>query len=50
MKKTISVAAVAAAAFGFGLAGAQPAQAAPNFTCDTAKLIVPWKPGGGTAI
>lgn len=26
------------------------AQAAPDFPCKTAKLIVPWGPGGGTAV
>jgi tripartite-type tricarboxylate transporter receptor subunit TctC len=32
-----------------GLLGAAPASAA-DFSCSTAKLIVPWKPGGGTAV
>ena len=31
------------------LLAAAPAQAV-EFPCDTAKLIVPWKPGGGTAV
>jgi len=50
MRKTFIGAGAVAAAFGFGLIASGPAQAAPKFECDTAKLIVPWKPGGGTAI
>jgi tripartite-type tricarboxylate transporter receptor subunit TctC len=49
MKKLIAGAAVTAIALGAGLMTG-PAQAKPKFSCDTAKLIVPWKPGGGTAI
>lgn len=40
---------VAAAAVVCGFAGALPAQAA-DIPCNTAKLIVPWKAGGGTHI
>lgn len=41
--RTFAIAAACAGVFGGS------AQAA-DFTCDTAKLIVPWKPGGGTAV
>lgn len=41
--KTLAVAAACAGVFSV------PANAA-DFDCDTAKLIVPWKPGGGTAV
>ena len=40
---------VAAAAVAFGIAAA-PASAAPKIPCSTAKLIVPWKAGGGTHV
>jgi len=40
---------VAAAAVAFGVAAA-PASAAPKIPCSTAKLIVPWKAGGGTHV
>ncbi len=43
---TLSAAALAVAA----LAGALPAAHAAEFSCSTAKLIVPWKPGGGTDV
>ncbi len=49
MRKIITGAAVTAIALGAGLM-AGPAQAKPKFSCDTAKLIVPWKPGGGTGV
>ena len=48
MKKTIVSA--AAAALVAGVAGTGTAQAMPKFSCETAKLIVPWKPGGDTAV
>jgi tripartite-type tricarboxylate transporter receptor subunit TctC len=32
------------------LAGMLPAAHAADFSCSTAKLIVPWKPGGGTDV
>jgi len=41
--KTVAVAAVCLGAMG-------GASQAADFKCDTAKLIVPWKPGGGTAV
>ncbi len=50
MKKTMIGAVAATVALSFGLINSGSAQAAPKFSCDTAKLIVPWKPGGGTAI
>jgi tripartite-type tricarboxylate transporter receptor subunit TctC len=50
MKKTMIGAAAAAVALSFGLINTGPAQAAPKFSCDTAKLIVPWGPGGDTAV
>ena len=31
-------------------AGILPAAQAAEFSCSTAKLIVPWKPGGGTDV
>ena len=47
MKKILKSLVLSAA--GLGLFGAAPASAV-EFTCSTAKLIVPWKPGGGTAV
>jgi tripartite-type tricarboxylate transporter receptor subunit TctC len=44
---SIAAAAVAGAAF---LSSTAPAAAAPDFRCNTAKLIVPWKAGGGTQV
>jgi tripartite-type tricarboxylate transporter receptor subunit TctC len=50
MKKTI-VAVAAATVVAGGLAWAPAASvAAPKFACSTAKLIVPWKAGGGTHV
>lgn len=52
MKKLLTGGAVLSAVLAGGLVAMQPAQvqAAPKFSCSTAKLIVPWKAGGGTAI
>lgn len=51
MKKALfgsfAAAAMAGAAF---LAPTVPALAAPDIPCDTARLIVPWKAGGGTQV
>lgn len=44
---SIAAAAVAGAAV---LMPTAPANAAPDFRCGTAKLIVPWKAGGGTQV
>ncbi|WP_160115951.1 tripartite tricarboxylate transporter substrate binding protein [Candidatus Halocynthiibacter alkanivorans] len=41
---------VAGAAMVAGLATAAPAAAAVELPCTTAKLIVPWGPGGGTSV
>lgn len=50
MKKTL-LGSLAAAAIGAALLlPAAPAQAAPKFNCERAKLIVPWKAGGGTQV
>ena len=50
MKKTL-LAAVAATVMAGGLAWVPAASvAAPKFACSTAKLIVPWKAGGGTHV
>ncbi len=50
MKKTYLGSIITAAVVGFaGTLGASAAQAA-DFPCSTAKLIVPWKAGGGTAV
>jgi tripartite-type tricarboxylate transporter receptor subunit TctC len=50
MKKTLLC--TVAAAFAAGAIALAPGQAAaaPNLPCSTAKLIVPWKAGGGTHI
>ncbi|MEK9671321.1 MAG: tripartite tricarboxylate transporter substrate binding protein [Rhodospirillaceae bacterium] len=51
MKRILTGAAVTAVAITAGLAATQPANAMGHgMKCDTAKLIVPWKPGGGTAV
>jgi tripartite-type tricarboxylate transporter receptor subunit TctC len=47
MKRVLKTLVLSATAV--GLLGAAPVSAA-EFTCSTAKLIVPWKPGGGTAV
>lgn len=47
MKKILKTLMMSAA--GIALFGPAPALAA-DFSCSTAKLIVPWKPGGGTAV
>ncbi len=47
MKKILKTLVLSSAAI--GLFGAAPASAA-DFSCSTAKLVVPWKPGGGTAV
>ncbi len=47
MKKILKSLVLSVAAI--GLFGVAPASAA-SFSCDTAKLIVPWGPGGGTAV
>ena len=39
-----------AAFFAASVAGIVPAAQAADFSCSTAKLIVPWKPGGGTDV
>ncbi|MCH8196611.1 MAG: tripartite tricarboxylate transporter substrate binding protein, partial [Proteobacteria bacterium] len=45
-----SVLAATGVAVVMALAPAGPASAAPEFPCRTAKLIVPWGPGGGTGV
>ena len=40
----------AALAGAVGVFAPASAKAAPDFSCSTAKLIVPWKAGGGTAV
>ncbi len=51
MKNGWIAAVVAAAAVSFNVAAAPDARAAgAEFGCSTAKLIVPWKPGGGTDV
>ena len=47
---THSVLAATGIAVVMALAPAGPASAAPEFPCRTAKLIVPWGPGGGTGV
>ncbi len=47
---THSVLAATGIAVVMALAPAGPASAAPKFSCRTAKVIVPWKPGGETDI
>jgi len=49
MNKVLSITLMAGAAAVFA-ATASPAFAAPKFSCNTAKLIVPWKAGGGTDV
>ena len=39
-----------AAFFAASVAGIVPVAQAADFSCSTAKLIVPWKPGGGTDV
>ena len=51
MKSILLRFAVPAAAFvAATMAGVVPAAQAVEFSCSTAKLIVPWKPGGGTDV
>ncbi len=50
MKVKLSVFLVGLAAAGFALAASTAPSAAADFPCGTAKLIVPYKPGGGTDI
>ena len=50
MKNVLFATTAAALAFGVLTAAPAPAAAAPKFACGTAKLIVPWKAGGGTHI
>jgi tripartite-type tricarboxylate transporter receptor subunit TctC len=51
MKKTLLTTAVAVTAvFGAIVLAPASATAAPKFACSTAKLIVPWKAGGGTHV
>ena len=47
--KSVMVAAASALAIG-GVASIATASAAPSIPCKTAKLIVPWKAGGGTHV
>ena len=47
---THSVLAATGIAVVMAVAPAGPASAAPEFPCRTAKLIVPWGPGGGTGV
>ncbi|MDG2205967.1 MAG: hypothetical protein P8M79_12040, partial [Alphaproteobacteria bacterium] len=53
--KTLAISAVSALAFAgvtsIGVVSSSTtAQAAPKIPCKTAKLIVPWKAGGGTHV
>ncbi len=48
MKKLFSTLVLSAVAL--GMAGTGAAQAAAEIPCDTARLIVPWKAGGGTHV
>ncbi|MBL6959415.1 MAG: tripartite tricarboxylate transporter substrate binding protein [Rhodospirillales bacterium] len=50
--KTGLIASLAAGVAMMGAVALTPtaSNAAPKFACDTAKLIVPWGPGGGTAV
>jgi len=51
MKSILVRFAIPAAAFvAATMAGIVPAAQAVEFSCSTAKLIVPWKPGGGTDV
>jgi tripartite-type tricarboxylate transporter receptor subunit TctC len=51
MKSILVRFAIPAAAFvAATMAGVVPAAQAVEFSCSTAKLIVPWKPGGGTDV
>lgn len=47
MKKNIFL---TAAAFALAIVAMPSAVSAADFSCSTAKLIVPWKPGGGTDV
>ncbi len=49
MKKSFTSSLLAAAAVAVAMT-AGPVQAAPEIPCGTAKLIVPWSPGGGTDV
>ena len=48
MKKLFSTLVLSAAAL--AVSGTMAAQAAPDIPCTTARLIVPWKAGGGTHV
>ena len=48
MKKLFSTLVLSAAAL--AVSGTMAAQAAPDIPCSTARLIVPWKAGGGTHV
>ncbi len=48
MKKLFSTLVLSAAAL--AVSGTTAAQAAADIPCDTARLIVPWKAGGGTHV
>ena len=48
MKKLFSTLVLSAAAL--AVSGTTAAQAAPEIPCSTARLIVPWKAGGGTHV
>lgn len=48
--KTLAATAVSALAFAGVMTSGTTAHAAPNIPCKTAKLIVPWKAGGGTHV
>ena len=50
MKKAIVLSLVGGVALAGAMAATTDAHAAPSFACSTAKLIVPWGPGGGTAV
>ena len=49
MKRNVLMTTLTAAAVAFAFGGT-PAQAAPDISCGTAKLIVPWGAGGGTDV
>ena len=49
-KVFLTTAAAAVAAFGAITLAPVDAMAAPKFNCSTAKLVVPWKAGGGTHV
>jgi len=49
-KRLLATAAAIAVVGAFTVSAPAPAEAAPKFKCETAKLIVPWKAGGGTHV